>query len=231
MLEKLSPEQIEKFNKFVEILQRENEKLNLTRILNTDEIKVRHFEDSLIISDRLKDIQTRCQTSPKLVDIGSGAGFPALALAIVLPGWQIVSIEATGKKAEFQQMVAKELALDNTKIVHGRAEILGQNKEYRQKFDVATTRAVGHLAIIAELAVPMLKIGGEFFAWKGPKVETELDKGQKKLTTLGCNQLRQEKYILPNDEQESDYRLIQATKISNTPEQHPREFKIIKQKL
>lgn len=229
MLEKLSQQQAEKFNKLAEILQRENEKLNLTRISDVDHIKIRHFEDSLIILDRLKEIEADCQSNPKLVDVGSGAGFPALALAIALPSWWIVSIEATGKKAEFQQMAVKELALDNIQIVHSRAEILGQDRSYRQKFDVATTRAVGSLAMIAELTVPMLKIGGKFFAWKGPKVETELENGQKRLTALGTNQLSQQKYTLPNDSQESSYRIIQATKICNTPQQYPREFSVIKQ--
>jgi len=230
MLEKLSQQQIEKFDKFAEILQRENERLNLTRILDAHQIKVRHFEDSLVILDKLKEIEANCQTTPKLVDIGSGAGFPGLALAIALPHWPIVSIEATGKKAQFQQLTTKELALDNVQVVHGRAEILGQNKNYRQKFDVATTRAVGSLAMIAELTVPMLKIGGDFIAWKGPKVEAELCKGQERLTILGTNKLSQQKYTLPGDNQESDYRIIHATKISDTPQKYPREFKIIKQK-
>ena len=230
-LETFSPEHLKKFELFAEILQQENKRLNLTRITETCEIRSKHFEDSLVALPLLKEVEVNSNTSCSLVDIGSGAGFPSLALAIALPHWSIVSIEATGKKADFQLKVAAELDLSNVEVYKGRAEDLGNEFDFRQSFDVATSRALGNLALIAELAMPLVKVGGRFIAWKGPKLIEELEMGSKALKILGSGKITQIPYALPaQDPDQSNYRLLEVIKEKNTPGQYPRPFKDIKAK-
>ncbi|MHC4637316.1 MAG: 16S rRNA (guanine(527)-N(7))-methyltransferase RsmG [Planctomycetota bacterium] len=226
MLETLSAQQQKKFETFASLLIEAAKTTNLTSIKEPDQIISRHFEDSLIVLHRLRQVQQILPSKPFLVDIGSGAGLPALALAVTLPDWHITSIEATGKKAEFQLLVTKELNLQNVRILNARAEDIAHDPEYREKFDVTVTRAIGSLAMIAEFSVPLLRVGGIFLAWKGPKVESELKKGQNILTKLGCEKLKQSNYNLPT--LEGDFRIIEAEKIKPTPQKYPREFKTIK---
>ena len=224
MLDSLTDEQRGRFEKLGEMLIKANRRMNLTRISGAEEIRVRHFEDSLVILGRLDEIAGggRC----RLADIGSGAGFPGLAIAIARPGWEVVSIEATGKKCEFQRAAVRELGLGNVEVIKGRAEELGRDERMREKFDAVTSRAVGSLAVNAELGVPLLKVGGRFFAWKGPKVEREWEKGRRMLERLGAGEAEMWGYELPG--LEGDFRIVEAVKVRETPRGYPREFKAIK---
>jgi len=226
MLEKLSKEQKAKFDRLAEMLIVANRRVNLTRIAEPGEIRVRHFEDSLIILDRLREIEAAGRGTCSLADIGSGAGFPALALSIALPGWEVVSIEATGKKCDFQREAARELGLGNVEVIKGRAEELGRGERMRERFDAVTSRAVGSLAVNVELSLPLLKVGGKFFAWKGPKVDEELEEGKEMLEKLGAGEVVMWKYQLPGAE--GDFRIVEAAKTKKTPRQYPREFKVMK---
>ncbi len=219
--------QKQQFERFSEMLRQENELHNLTSITDPQQIMTKHFFDSLVAVPIMVKYAETIDRAPFLVDVGSGAGFPVLPLAVALPDWNFVSIEATGKKADFQWKVIGELGLENVEVVQERAEVAGRNEEYRQRFDFAITRAVGRLEIIAELTVPLLRKGGVFLTWKGPKVEEEMPAGKKALHALGMDNIIQIPYTLPGEE-ESDYRLVQAVKVKNTPPQYPREFKDIK---
>jgi len=223
----LSDRQKQQFERFSEMLRQENEIHNLTRITDPQQIMIKHFLDSLVALPLLEKYAKTIDRAPFLADVGSGAGFPVLPLAIAMPDWNFASIEATGKKADFQSKVIAELGLENVEVLQERAEDVGRNEDYRQRFDFAITRAVGRLEIIAELTVPLLRKGGIFLTWKGPKVEEEMPAGKKALHVLGMENIIQIPYTLPGDEQ-SDYRLVQATKTKNTPPQYPREFKDIK---
>lgn len=226
MIENLSRKQQKKFKKFADLILKVNKTTNLVRVKNKEELYSRHFEDSLVILEKLK---TACEgiQEPKLIDIGSGGGFPCIPLAIVLEDWQIFSVESTGKKADFQEMAADKLELDNFTVINSRAEVLGQNKRYREKFDAATSRAVGSLATIAELSVPFIKVGGLFVTLKGPKVEEELKEGSNRLNRLGCENPEIENYTL--GEFITHGRIVTSTKKKPTPRKYPREYKVIKQ--
>lgn len=223
----LTEVQKKQFEDFSLLLRAENELHNLTRITDPQQIMIKHFFDSLVAVPLMVKYAATIDRLPFLADVGSGAGFPVLPLAIALPDWNFVSIEATGKKADFQWKVVGELGLQNVEVLQERAEDIAKIEEYRQRFDFAVTRAVGRLEIIAELAVPLLRKGGIFLTWKGPKVEEELIAGRKALTILGMGEVSQMPYTLPGEEQ-SGFRLVQATKIKNTPPAYPREFKDIK---
>jgi 16S rRNA (guanine527-N7)-methyltransferase len=226
MFNTLSDDQKKKLELYAELLIEDNKHLNLTRITEADEIRTRHFEDSLVVLPTLLDAQNQIEGRPGLIDIGSGAGFPGLVLAIALPLWQITSIEATGKKANFQQKIVAALGLTNVTIVPARAEELAQDQKYRKKFDVATVRAVGHLSINVELCVPFLRIGGLFLAWKGPKVEKEMPRATKIIKKLGLGEVEQKRYSLSGIA--GDFRIIEARKLRQTPPKYPREYKVIK---
>ena len=222
----------EKLDLLCKLLIEENSKYNLTRIVDPEQIAIRHFEDSLVVLELLESIGEKQNYRPKLIDIGSGAGFPSLALAVMLDDWDFVSLEATGKKVNFQQLAAKELGLDNFTAINGRAEDLAHDYKYRQKFNVATARAVGHLAMIAELAVPFLNTGGMFLAWKGPKVVDELPKASSIITKMGAVIDDQIPYTLPDENDEDiEYCIVKTVKKSSTPSLYPRQFGIIKKDI
>ena len=217
----LNQQQLEKFKHFSDLLISENKKYNLTAITDPAEIRQKHFADSLIALDILNEYSNTLTENPKLIDIGSGAGFPSVPLAIALPDWQIFSVDGTGKKANFQKMVKKELNLQNLSVINDRSENLAHNSEYYNEFDIATSRALAHLSIVAELCIPFLKINGQMLAWKGPKVTEELQAADLASEILGANTPQ---IILTAD----TTRLISITKIRSTPKIYPRQYKNIK---
>jgi 16S rRNA (guanine527-N7)-methyltransferase len=215
------------FDTLAHLLTEENKHTNLTRITDPEQIRSRHFLDSLAVLPATDNL-ARGKTSFTITDIGSGAGFPVLPLAIVRPAWRFTSIEATGKKVNFQKKAAAELALKNITIIHGRAEDLAHEKSYREQFDVAVARAVADLRILAELSLPFVKIGGLMLAFKGPDVEKELIEAQKTITTLGGQTDMVWSYSLP--ETTDNFCLISIAKSSPTPKEYPRSYSIISKK-
>ncbi|ARN56871.1 16S rRNA (guanine(527)-N(7))-methyltransferase RsmG [Sedimentisphaera salicampi] len=228
-LESLSDEQREKLDLFARLLIEHNERLNLTRIIEPEEIKTKHFEDSLAPLEMFIDYQNNTDRLPSLADIGSGGGFPGLVLAAVLPEWHIVSIEATGKKADFQQLVVEELQLMNAEVINDRAETLSQEPEYRETFDFALNRAVGTVSLVAEITGGLVRRGGYFLSYKGPKVDDELKTGAEALKLMGFARPEQIPYKTSGEEA-ADLRILRAKKIKSTPRKYPREFKYIKKR-
>ena len=214
----LTADQLDKFDRFCDILLRENAKFNLTGIKTPEEVRLKHFVDSLMAVEFIKD-------GAKLIDIGSGAGLPGLALAIAKPELSVLSIEATGKKAMFQQMMIDELDIDNAKVIHARAEALSCHKKYRETFDIAAGRAVANMAVLAELAMPFVKVGGKMLAWKSAKAVDEIANAGKAIELLGGKLSAGKDYSLANQE---NLRIVVAEKTKKTPLQYPREFKDIK---
>lgn len=214
----LTAGQIDKFDRFCEILLRENANFNLTAIKTPAEVRLKHFVDSLMAVEFIKD-------GAKLIDIGSGAGLPGLALAIAKPELSILSVEATGKKAKFQQTIIDELDIKNAKVIHERAEALSHDKTYREAFDIAAGRAVANMAVLAELALPFVKVGGKMIAWKSAKAGDEIEDSGKAIEVLGGKLIDGKNYSLTGQE---NLRIVAAEKIKKTPLQYPREFKDIK---
>ncbi|MHC5164447.1 MAG: 16S rRNA (guanine(527)-N(7))-methyltransferase RsmG, partial [Planctomycetota bacterium] len=229
ILQEVLDEHRDKLNRFAELLIAENKKYNLTRIDSPKQIEVRHFLDSLAALAIL-DKQTKETAKPlKLLDIGSGAGFPGLVLAIVRPAWQIVSLEATTKKANFQKKVCDALDLKNTTVLNGRAEDIAHHAAYRQQFDSVTARALAAMPVLAELSLAFVKTGGAALYWKGPSAEEELKTAQAAIERMGAEFENRLTYILSTEEPEPPtLSLVQCKKMKPTPSQYPRVFGIIK---
>jgi 16S rRNA (guanine527-N7)-methyltransferase len=215
------------FDTLAHLLTEENKHTNLTRITDPQQIRSRHFLDSLAILPAIDNL-ARGKPSLTVADIGSGAGFPVLPLAIVRPDWRFTSIEATGKKVDFQKKAAAELGLKNITIIHARAEELAHEKLYREQFDVAVARAVADLRIIAELSLPFVKIGGLMLAFKSENIKDELNAAAKIIAALGGQLDAVWNYTLPAAK--NDFCLIAVAKAVPTPKEYPRSYSIISKK-
>jgi 16S rRNA (guanine527-N7)-methyltransferase len=240
----LTSDATEKLARFADLLFEENQKYNLTAAKTKQQIIDRHFADSLAVLELLVEIEKQNPASGQapeqtsgsaaetagslsLVDIATGAGLPGLVIAAVLPHWQILSIESTGKKAAFQQMVIDSLPLPNAKVLNVRAEKLAAFSEYREAFSAATARAAGPADIILELSAPFLKVGSPAILWKGPKYENEKQNLACACKKIGFNPPSEISYTLPTLP-ESSLRLIEVVKNAPTKSKYPRSFKTIK---
>ena len=171
----LDKNQIKMLDSYKEQLKEWNKKINLTTIINDEDIYLKHFYDSLCIVKAI-DLNNK-----NICDFGTGAGFPGLVLAIIFNNTNVTLIESNGKKVEFLNFIVDLLNLKNVEIINDRAEIYG--KENRELFDIVTCRAVSNLNIILELSVSMLKIGGYFIPLKS-NVDEELKSSEKKQRLL-----------------------------------------------
>lgn len=221
----LGAEKNKQLDEFARMIEEENKIHNLTRIVGLEAIRVRHFEDSLAVLGELEKLA--CGKSLSIMDIGSGAGLPGLAIAIARPDWKVVSVDATGKKVRFQQKAVNELGLMNVEVLQGRAEDLGRVARYREKFDAVTARAVGELALLAELAMPLVRVGGKMFAWKGPAATGEIENAKSIIEKMGGGKIEEMPYRLVVEGQEMNYRIVAVEKVKATPKGYPREFKEI----
>jgi len=211
---RFSVEQIEQFYKYMNLLIEWNEKMNLTAITEPKEIILKHFIDSLTILKYIDD-------NSKLVDVGTGAGFPGVPLSIMNPTLKITLVDSLNKRLIFLQEVVKELNLKNIEIVHARAEEFGQNKNYREKFDIATSRAVANLATLSEYLVPLVKIGGKIISMKASNAKEEINDAQKAIEVLGGKIEKIEEFDLP--ESDIGRTIIIIDKNRCTPAIYPRK--------
>ncbi len=215
------------FDALAELLAEENKHTNLTRITDPQQVRIRHFLDSLAVLPIL-DAMAAGRERFSVADVGSGAGFPSLPLAIVRPDWQFVSIEATGKKVHFQQKVAAQLGLKTLTVLHGRAEDVAHEPRYRQQFDAALARAVADLRVLAEISLGLVKVGGAMLAFKGPDSEPECAAAERSIAFLGGTLSHSYPYTLPGVA--DAFRLIEIRKISPTPAEYPRSYSLITRK-
>lgn len=205
----LNREQLSLFEKYYRLLIEYNSYFNLTAITEKEEVYKKHFVDSVIGVNKL--------IGEKLIDVGSGAGFPALAIKIVKPELQITLLESIGKKCEFLKTVVKELNLKNVFVINGRAEDYAKNEDFREKFDIVTARAVARLNTLSEYCLPFVKIGGTFVAYKGNAKE-EIKEAENAINILGGKISEVKEYNL----EEALRTLVYVKKIKNTPEKYPR---------
>lgn len=215
----LNARRVKQFELYYQKLIEWNEKINLTTIVGYQEAQVKHFLDSIsVISALTREEMDRADFS--IIDIGTGAGFPGLPLKILLAEPRLVLVDSTAKKVAFLRCVTRELGLDNVEIVCGRAEEIAHLPLYRQRFDLALSRAVASLPVLAELALPFCRIGGKFVAQKKGEVEQEMKKAVKAIETLG-GKLGQVKRIELEGLRDGRY-LVIIDKIYPTPEKYPR---------
>jgi 16S rRNA (guanine527-N7)-methyltransferase len=212
---RLSERQRERFTWYAEQLIRWNERFNLTAITDPIEIEMKHFLDSLTCL-----LAMGRPVSARVVDIGTGAGFPGLPLKILCPEFPLLLVESTRKKVEFCRHVVRELGLEKVEVLHARAEEIGQRAEYRERFDWALARAVAHLPVLVEYMLPLIKVGGRAIAQKGETGPAEVQAAESALRILGGRVSQLLSVELPMVT-ETRY-LVVIEKVGATPEKYPR---------
>ncbi|MCI5966876.1 MAG: 16S rRNA (guanine(527)-N(7))-methyltransferase RsmG [Tenericutes bacterium] len=214
----LTSQQLEKLNQFYELLISWNQKMNLTRIIEKEDVYLKHFYDSLTLSkviDLNQDL-TIC-------DVGSGAGFPGIVLKICFPNLKITLLDSLQKRINYLNEIIKELDLKNIEAIHTRAEDYA--KQNREKFDIVTARAVANLKILSELCIPMVKVNGLFIAMKA-NIEEEIENSTEILNKLDSKIERIETFYLPIENSIRNIILIEKLKPTNTL--YPRRIEKIK---
>ncbi len=209
----LSEKQKEQFSKYKDLLKEWNEKINITAITDDKEIDIKHFLDSLT---PLKYFDG----NKKVIDVGTGGGFPGLPLKIFNNDLDITLLDSLNKRIVFLNKVIEELKLSGIEAVHGRAEELGRSIVYREKYDICVSRAVASLNTLAEYCMPFVKVGGYFISMKGPNVEEELNESENGIKILGGKIVKKEIVILPKSDIE--HSLIIIEKIKETSTKYPR---------
>lgn len=211
---KLNEEQIEKFYTYMNLLIEWNEKINLTAIVKPEEIILKHFVDCLTIVNYIED-------NSKLIDMGTGAGFPGVPIKIYRNDLKIVLVDSLNKRLNFLNEVIDNLKLDNIETIHARAEELGKNKKYREQFDIATSRAVANLATLSEYLLPLVKVGGKCICMKGAEIEEEIGMAKKAIITLGGKVMNKDVFNLPQSDLGRS--IVVIKKVKNTPGKFPRK--------
>ena len=221
----LSKGAVESFYRLTEIMLTENEKYNLTAITEPKKIILSHYADCATLAKRLPKGASVC-------DVGCGAGFPTLPIAILRPDLKIIAVDATAKRTAYVEMAARELKLENVTVLTARAEDMGQNPLYRESFDIVTARAVANMRVLAELCIPLCKIGGSFIAMKGKNAESELAEARRAIPTLNGKLQETENITLTSPDEELSHPLIVIKKIAKCPTAYPRPYaKILKKPL
>jgi len=215
----INKEQIRKFSHYLELLVQWNKKINLTSLKTPQEIISKHFIDSIScieVINKYIDIE-----EISIIDVGTGAGFPGIPIKIIYPLIKLSLLEARKKKTMFLEKVTEEMNFQKVKILNGRAEIFGKSIDYREKCDIAISRAVAHLNVLSEYCLPLVRVGGLFVAQKGRSYKKETEKSFKTIQVLGGELIGVESVRIPFIDQERHLLLIK--KIKNTPSIYPRK--------
>lgn len=210
----LLKEQYGQFYAYMELLIEWNEKMNLTAITDPKEIILKHFVDSLTIAKYVKEDKS-------IIDMGTGAGFPGIPIKIYRKDIKVVLADSLNKRIKFLDEVIDKLKLENVETIHCRAEELGKNKQYREKFDYATSRAVANLSTLSEYLMPFVKLNGKCIFMKTIEVEEELEKAKKAIKTLGGKIEKVDKFEIPESDLGRSIIIVKKEKI--TPSKFPRK--------
>ena len=209
----VSDTQLKQLETYAALLAEWNEKINLTAITEPTEVAEKHFLDSAMC--------LKTGVSGKVIDVGTGAGFPGLVLKILKPEIELCLLDSLQKRIGFLQAVCEALSLDGVTFVHARAEDGGQDKLYRESFDFAVARAVANLSTLSEYCLPFVKTGGCFVAMKGPKASEEVILAKNAIKKLGGEVLEVLEEKIPDTEYE--HVLVSIKKVRPTPTQYPRK--------
>ena len=219
----LTETQYEQFIKYMRLVQEWNEKINLTAITEDEEFIKKHFIDCMkaFKSDAIRNAKT-------IIDVGTGAGFPGMPIAILHPNAHITLLDSLNKRINFLNIVVRELGLKNVTTIHSRAEDGARKPELREKFDIATSRAVANMAVLSELCMPYVKKGGYFVALKGPSIDEELENGSNAIKILG-GELKE---IIEVSIEETDlkHNIVEVKKVKECPKTYPRKAGTVNKK-
>lgn len=215
----VSDKQLELLDSFGALLTEKNKSVNLTSITDPDGIAVKHFADSISL------LKADIPQGAKVLDLGCGAGFPGIPLLIMRPDIKLTLLDSTGKKLDFVSEALDALGLE-AEVFHGRAEELGQNPDYREKYDIVVSRAVAYLNTLCELALPLVKPGGTFIPMKGASAAEEAKAAYTAIKTLGGNLEKSIDFTLTDGSRS----LLIIKKLSPTPPKYPRHGSQISKK-
>lgn len=219
----VSRETLERFENYRLLLTEWNEKINLTAITEEDDVYLKHFADSIMIYRR-KEIRN-CK---KVIDVGTGAGFPGLPMKILNPEIRLTLLDPLNKRLNFLKEVVNADGLEEVEFIHGRAEDVSRETSYRDSFDLAVSRAVATLPILSEYCVPFVKTGGYFAALKGPSVHDELSKNRNIFRELNSEIIDIEEY---EGIEEFNHNIVLIRKTGPTPQKFPRKTVQIKKDM
>ena len=209
----LTDEQLSLFEKLSELLVEQNKTMNLTAITDPDGIAVKHFADSISALSAYDFAE-----NAKVLDVGTGAGFPSIPLLIARPDLEMTMIDSTAKKLRYVASTVESLGL-SAKVLHTRAEEAGQSKEYRESFDIVCSRAVAALNVLCEYCLPFVKVGGVFLAMKAAKVQEEIADAKNAIKTLGGKIVAEKAFTLSDGGERT---IVVIKKISQVPSKYPR---------
>ena len=217
----LTENQLAQLNQYYELLIEWNEKMNLTALTAPEDVALKHFADSLLLL-RYCDIEKEA----RVIDVGTGAGFPGMVIKIARPDIQLTLLDSLQKRLGFLDEVCNELGFDDVELIHSRAED-GSRTQLRDSFDIAVSRAVASLNTLCEYDMPYVKVGGRFIAMKGKEAQEEMSAAENAIQTLGGELLQKHDFILGEAGERS---IIEIKKIAPTPDAYPRRSKHIKNK-
>jgi 16S rRNA (guanine527-N7)-methyltransferase len=212
----LNEKQIDQFLLYKKLLLEWNEKINLTAITDENEIILKHFVDCLSIGSVYP-----IESNSNIIDVGTGAGFPGVPIKIAYPEVNMTLLDSLNKRIIFLDELRNQLGMKNVNLVHARAEDGGQNKLYREKYDLCASRAVANLAVLTEYCLPFVAVGGYFVALKGPDVEDELNESKIAIKKLGAEILDVKQVDIPFSD--IHHSIVIIRKIRQTPSQYPRK--------
>jgi len=201
----ITEEQVQQFYNYMNLLIEWNEKINLTAIIEPEDIILKHFVDSLTVAKMIPE-------GAKVADIGTGAGFPGLPIKILKPDAEVFLIDSLNKRIKFLDEVIRSNNLKNVSAIHARAEEIGHNKEYRGACDVVVSRAVAKLNVLLEYMMPLVKLGGKCICLKGPNVEEELEEAKNAIEILGGEIESVENITLPDSDNKRTIIVIKSVK-------------------
>lgn len=207
---------LELLNRYYEMLIDTNKVMNLTTITEYSEVVIKHFADSAAIG-----CITDMNGNIDLIDVGTGAGFPGIVLKIVYPQLSVVLLDSLNKRVNFLKNVITELGLTGISAIHGRAEDIARNKDYREKFDLCVSRAVANMSSLSEYCLPFVKVGGRFIPYKADGCDEEVKTASKAVNILGGKIRKIESYVIPDTD--ICRKFVVIDKLRNTSAKYPRK--------